>query len=152
MAKRKFNIYVSTKLDNGDPRPGTTICRLARIVPISYAGDTLMNTLNIRTCHSLIAKYSMEGYPSAKAVLSSKAQYNKEFGEKLARKRVYRKVYADIRDDLYKRRKYLMASIDTINIMLKYSIDKCNHLSTQIKRMNKLAAEMEGDDGGMNNG
>ena len=45
-----------------------------------------------------------------------------------------------------------MDSIDTINIMLKYSIDKCNHLSTQIKRMNKLAAEMEGDDGGMNNG
>ena len=142
MAKRKFNIYISAKTDE----EGVAYARLANIKPVEYEGNDLINKINDGICTYLVFnKYSHGSVPSAEAIPSPSATPNKEFGEKLARKRVLRRVYGDVREYIKDQLDDVQYYVAALNTMLDYADEECASIDRQINRMYMRAAEAEDD-------
>ncbi len=142
MAKRKFNIYISAKTD----KDGVTYAKLANIKPVEYEGNCLINKINDDVCAYLVFnKYTHGHIPTAEATPSPSATPNKEFGEKLARKRVLRRVYGDVREYIKDRLDNVQYYVAALNTMLDYADEKCASIDRQINNMYVRAAEAEGD-------
>lgn len=140
--KRRFNIYISVKTDD----KGVTYARLANMEPIRYEGNDMLNAIVGDVCKSLmVIKYPTEGYPSAKAVPSAKAKYNKQFGEKLARKRVLRQVYRDVMTELENHMIAISDAVENLYTVFNYASSKHGSIKHQIDNMYGIAAVAEGD-------
>ena len=140
--KRRFNIYISVKTDD----KGVTYARLANMEPIRYEGNDMLNAIVGDVCKSLmVIKYPTEGYPSAKAVPSATAKYNKQFGEKLARKRVLRQVYRDIMAEIDSHIMAISDYVTDLDTVFNYACAKHDNIEHQIVNMYGIAAIAEGD-------
>lgn len=140
--KRRFNIYISVKTDD----KGVTYARLANMEPIMYEGNDMLNTIVGVVCGTLMdTKYPTEGYPSAKAVPSATAKYNKQFGEKLARKRVLRQVYRDIMAEIDSHIMAISDYVTNLDTVFNYACAKHDNIEHQIAKMYSIAAIAEGD-------
>lgn len=140
--KRRFNIYISVKTDD----KGVTYARLANMEPIRYEGNDMLNAIASDVCKALmVIKYPTEGYPSAKAVPSATAKYNKQFGEKLARKRVLRQVYRDIMAEIDEHVIAISNYVEDLYTVFNYACTKHDNIEHQIAKMYDIAAVAEGD-------
>lgn len=140
--KRRFNIYISVKTDD----KGVTYARLANMEPIRYEGNDMLNAIASDVCKALmVIKYPTEGYPSAKAVPPAAAKYNKQFGEKLARKRVLRQVYRDIMAEIDSHIMAISDYVEDLGTVLNYAEIKYDNIKHQIDNMYGIAAVAEGD-------
>ena len=140
--KRRFNIYISIKTDDN----GVTYARLANMEPIMYEGNDMLNAIVGDVCKALmVIKYPTEGFPIAKAAPSATAKYNKQFGEKLARKRVLRQVYRDVMTELENQMIAISDAVENLYTVFNYASTKHGSIKHQIDNMYGIAAIAEGD-------
>lgn len=113
-------------------------CKVTSIKP-RIPNDRLLDNLEIQSvCNAMTNRWNKYGWPTATAKPHDN-KFNREFGLKLARKKVFRKVFNDIDKFLVYRIRMVLDDIDPSARMLIYVRNVQNRLNGSIYNMNLIA-------------
>lgn len=126
---------------------GIATCTLTsirpRMKPDTVHGSDFM--IVNRVCNELIYKYMAQGFPSSKATPLNPKTFNRDFGIKLSKKKMFRKVFRDIDKVIIEYVGKHRAMIDQYTRLNAYMTGVESRNDYSIHKMNLVAAKLEGD-------
>lgn len=141
--KKLFIIGFTCDVDKNN----VATCKLTDIKPriktdTAYASDFYV----IREiCNKLESLYREKGYPSSKAVPMNNKTYNRDFGIKLAKKKLFRKIFRDIDKVVAETIREHKTYIDQLLRLNAYMCGIASRTDYSIYKMNVVAAKIEAE-------
>lgn len=141
--KKLFIIGFTCDVDKNN----VATCKLTDIKPRIKADTVYGSDFYVvrDVCNKLETMYREKGYPSAKAVPVNNKTYNRDFGIKLAKKKLFLKIFRDIDRVVAKAICRHKSYIDQLLRLNAYMCGIASRTDYSIFKMNVVAAKLEAE-------
>ena len=123
------------------------ICKLTDIRPRIKADTVYASDFYVvrDVCNKLETMYREKGYPTAKAVPVNNKTFNRDFGIKLAKKKLFRKIFRDIDKVVAEAICSHKTYVDQLLRLNAYMCGIASRTDYSIYKMNVVAAKLEAE-------